>query len=62
MLAAQGVNVEELSTECRRAANTGQDVFQADAQLRLPAGFSTELLRAALEQVAADMMVDISLE
>lgn len=62
VLAAHGVNVEELSTECRRAANSGQEIFQADAKLRLPAGFSVELLRVALEQVAADMMVDLSLE
>ncbi len=62
VLAAHGINVEELNTECRRAANSGQELFQADALLRLPSGFSTELLRAALEQVAADMMVDLSLE
>jgi len=62
VLAAHGVNVEELNTECRRAANSGQEIFQADALLRLPTGFSTELLRVALEQVAADMMVDLSLE
>ena len=62
VLAAQGVNVEELNTECRRAATTGQALFQADAQLRIPAGLSSESLREALEQVAADMMVDISLE
>ena len=62
VLAAHGVNVEELNTECRRAANSGQELFQADALLRLPTGFSAELLRVALEQVAADMMVDLSLE
>lgn len=62
VLAAHGVNVEELNTECRRAANSGQEIFQADAQLRLPTGFSTDLLRVALEQVASDMMVDLSLE
>ena len=62
VLAAQGVNVEELRTECRRAANSGQELFQADAQLRLPAGVSANSLREALEQVAADMMVDIRLE
>jgi len=62
VLASHGVNVEELNTECRRAANSGQEIFQADALLRLPAGFSTDLLRVALEQVAADMMVDLSLE
>lgn len=62
VLAKHGVNVEELNTECTRAANTGQSLFQAQAQLRLPQGVSSDALRAALEEVAADMMVDISLE
>ena len=62
VLATQGVNVEELQTECTRAANTGQSLFQVQAQLRLPAGVSSETLRAALEAVAADLMVDLRLE
>jgi glycine cleavage system regulatory protein len=62
VLAAHGVNVEELNTERRRAANSGQELFHADAQLRLPPGVSTDALHTALEQVAADMMVDIRLE
>ncbi len=62
VLTTLAVNVEELNTECHRAANTGQALFHADAQLRLPAGVTTDTLREALEQVAADMMVDISLE
>lgn len=62
VLATQGVNVEELNTEVTRAATTGQSLFQAEAQLRLPAGLSTETLRNALEEVAADLMVDLSLE
>lgn len=62
VLATHGVNVEELNTECVRAANTGQSLFQAAAQLRLPANVSADTLRAALEEVASDMMVDISLE
>jgi len=62
VLATHGVNVEELQTERTRAANTGQSLFQAQAQLRLPEGISAETLRTALEQVASDMMVDISLE
>ncbi len=62
VLAAHGVNVEELNTECRRAANSGQPLFHADAQLRLPSGVSADTLRAAIEEVAADLMVDISLE
>lgn len=62
VLASHGVNVEELNTECKRAPNSGQSLFQAEAQLRLPEGVSAEALRAALEEVASDMMVDISLE
>lgn len=62
VLASLDVNVEELNTECTRAANSGQLLFQAEAQLRLPAEMSTDTLRTALEQVAADMMVDLSLE
>jgi len=61
VLANHGVNVEELQTECTRAANTGQSLFQAEAQLRLPEAVSAETLRTALEEVAADMMVDLSL-
>jgi len=62
VLAAQGVNVEELNTECTNAPNTGQALFRATAQLRLPAHISADALREALEHVAADMMVDVTLE
>ena len=61
VLAALGVNVEELSTECRAAAETGQPLFQAHAQLRLPPEMSEADLRTALENVAADLMVDVKL-
>lgn len=62
VLVAHGVNVEELSTACKRAPNSGQELFEATAQLRLPAGMSAEALSAALEQVASDMMVDVRVE
>ncbi len=62
VLAAHGVNVEELNTECTNAPNTGQALFRATAQLRLPAHLTAEALREALEQVAEDLMVDVTLE
>ena len=62
VLAAKGVNVEELATECTAAPNTCQSLFHATAQLRLPEGLEVESLRSALEQVAADLMVDLTLE
>lgn len=62
VLASQGVNVEELATECTAAPTTGQNLFHATAQLRLPQGLEAASLRLALEQVAADLMVDLTLE
>ena len=61
VLSGQGVNVEELHTECVAAPTTGQSLFKASARLRLPAGVSEASLRAALEAVAADLMVDVEL-
>lgn len=62
VLAAKGVNVEELRTECASAATTGQPLFKASAQLQLPGNVTTESLRQTLEALAEDMMVDITLE
>ena len=62
VLAAQGVNVEELDTQCTNAPNSGQPLFRADAQLRLPESVDPESLRQALEHVASDLMVDIRLD
>jgi glycine cleavage system regulatory protein len=61
VLARLGVNVEELRTECVAAAETGHPVFRAEADLRLPPGVTEASLREALEAVAADLMVDLSL-
>jgi glycine cleavage system regulatory protein len=61
VLASLGVNVEELNTECRAAAETGQRLFHANAKLRLPPGVSEDALRKALEAVAFDLMVDLTL-
>ena len=62
VLASRGVNVEQLETACRGAANTGQSMFHAQAHLRLPPGLTLAALSEALEQVAADLMVDLTLE
>ncbi|MBX3435589.1 MAG: ACT domain-containing protein [Pirellulales bacterium] len=62
VLAGHGVNVEEFETERVPAPNTGQPLFRAAAQLRLPAGLDRETLREALEQVAADLVVDVELK
>lgn len=61
VLAAHCVNVERFQSEQTHAAGTGQALFRASAQLRLPPGTEETNLRQALEQVAADMMVDLEM-
>ena len=61
VLASLGVNVEELNTERMVAPTTGQQLFHATAELRLPGNLSEDRLREALESVAHDLMVDLTL-
>ncbi|HLU49802.1 MAG TPA: ACT domain-containing protein [Planctomycetota bacterium] len=58
-LAAHGVNVEELETDCESAPMTGERLFRARARLRAPAGTSLDQLRSAIERIAAELMVDL---
>jgi len=60
-LAAFGVNVEELHTECASAAMSGETLFRAEARLSLPAHCDTAALRRELEKIAEDLIVEISL-
>jgi glycine cleavage system regulatory protein len=60
-LAAIGVNVAELSSECTPAPMSGETLFKAGALLHLPGSCSLDTLREALEEIAADLMVDIDL-
>jgi len=62
ILATAGVNVEEFSTERTAAPTTGQLLFEATAQLRIPSSVSQSDLRHQLEQLAADLMVEITLQ
>ena len=62
VLTSHGVNVEDLTTECVTAPTTGQQLFQASAKLQLPSGAAETALRKDLEKIAADLMVDITIE
>jgi glycine cleavage system regulatory protein len=61
-LAGFGVNVEELHTECASAAMSGETLFKARATLCLPESCDAADLRRTLEKIAADLIVEISLE
>jgi glycine cleavage system regulatory protein len=60
-LAANGVNVEELESECSSAAMCGETLFKARARLSIPSSCDTGRLRRELERIASDLIVDISL-
>jgi glycine cleavage system regulatory protein len=59
VLASHRVNVEELTTGCVDAPMGGGLLFQAQAELSVPAGADMPTIRADLERIAADLMVDL---
>jgi glycine cleavage system regulatory protein len=60
-LAQNGVNVEELETECSSAPMTGETLFHAKAEIQVPAQCDLARLRADLEKIASDLMVELKL-
>ena len=60
-LADRGVSIEELSTDVRDAPMAGGMLFEARAVLNAPPTTSTEALRATLEGLADELMVEIRL-
>lgn len=62
VFAAHGVNVEELASERVNAPMDGGVLFQARATVFVPATVKLAAVRADLEKIAADLMVDLKLE
>ena len=62
VLAAQGVNVEELESELQSAPMSGEVLFVARAVLKVPPGVAMSALRQPLEALASDLMVDLTSE
>ena len=61
-IAERGVNVEELESHTSSAPMSGETLFHAAAWLRLPREGDPDELRAALEKLADEMMVELSLD
>ena len=61
-LAALGVSVQDLRTVIESAPMSGERIFRAEAELVPPAHTSFEHIRAALEQLADEIMIDITLK
>lgn len=61
VFARHGINVEELSSERVSAPMGGGTLFQARATVLVPAAVKLGDVRADLERIAADLMVDLKL-
>ncbi len=61
-LARAKANIDELETEVVDASMSGETLFQASVKLRVPLSEPIEALRAVLEALADELMVDISLD
>ncbi|MFP5252745.1 MAG: glycine cleavage system protein R [Actinomycetes bacterium] len=60
-LAEREVSIEELTTDVRDAPMAGGTLFEARAVLTAPPDADTESLRAVLEELADELMVEIRL-
>lgn len=60
-LAQRGVSIERLQTQIESGAMSGGELFRVAALLRVPATVPDAELRAALEGLANELMVDIEL-
>lgn len=61
VLARHGVNVHELETTVQSASMSGEILFLAHAKVSIPADADVDQLRDELEELANEMMVDISM-
>jgi glycine cleavage system regulatory protein len=61
-LAARSISIDELETSFESGSFSGETLFRARARLRLATEASIDELRAGLEAVANDLMVDIQLD
>jgi glycine cleavage system regulatory protein len=62
VLARHGLNVEELSSERTEAPMAGGQLFQLRAKVLVPPGVELPRVRAELETLAADLMVQLRLD
>jgi glycine cleavage system regulatory protein len=62
VLAEGGINVEELESEVTSAAMSGEHMFSARVRIFAPASADLADLRARLERLAGELMVDLAVE
>lgn len=61
VLSGLGANIEAFDTHMSVEPHSGAPLFNLAARLRLPPALEAEAVKAALEDISAEIMVDISL-
>jgi glycine cleavage system regulatory protein len=61
-LTGLGVNIEEFTSGLEGEPFTGVEMFRATARLSAPDGLELDELRKALEKLAAEIMVDLTID
>jgi len=61
-LARHGANIEELETDVTSAPMSGDMLFTARVTVGVPANVTVDQLRAVLEELAGELMVDLALD
>jgi glycine cleavage system regulatory protein len=61
-LAAQGVNVEEFSSECGSAPMSGEMLFNAHIVIQIPDSCDAEALCHNIEKLANELALDVDFE
>ena len=62
VLSSLAINVQELETTVQSASMSGERLFMAHAKIQIPMEVSLDQLQDAMEQLANELMVDITLE
>jgi glycine cleavage system regulatory protein len=62
VLVQHGVNIEELETDLTSAPMSGEALFRARARVRMPPTLSLDSLRRRLENLAGELMVDLTVD
>jgi glycine cleavage system regulatory protein len=60
-LSSLNINIDEMETRVFTGSMSGEPMFEAKAELVLPTGVEDAKLRATLEDLAKDLMVDVEL-
>ncbi|GAA2390836.1 glycine cleavage system protein R [Gordonia cholesterolivorans] len=61
-LSAGGVSIEKMTTGTREAPMAGGMLFEAELEVRLPPNVDPARIRADLERIAEELLVDLGIE